>query len=96
MQDCHVSDYDHRVPRELRPFSADTSPSASGLHADVLRGMHPAQRLRIALGMSDDARALTEAGIRHRHPDYAEDEVHQALMTAMLGKTLAERVRRGR
>jgi hypothetical protein len=58
--------------------------------------MSPGERLLVALGMSDDAKALTEAGIRHRHPDYAEDEVHQALLTAMLGAELAKRVRHAR
>jgi hypothetical protein len=91
-----VCAYDPPVPHELTPLSADTSPSAAGLQAEVLRRMGPAQRLLVALRMSDDARALTEAGIRHRHPEYTDDEVHQAMLAAMLGPELAERVRDAR
>jgi hypothetical protein len=32
--------------------------------------MSPAQRVRLAVEMSDEARQITEAGVRHRHPDW--------------------------
>jgi len=36
--------------------------------------MTPAERLRLAAELSADVRALTESGIRQRHPDWSADE----------------------
>ena len=41
---------------------------------DAYRSMTPAERLRLAAEMSADIRALAEAGIRRRHPDWSADE----------------------
>jgi len=48
--------------------------------------MTPQQRLVAAAEMSDEIRALAEAGIRQRHPDYAEAEVRAALVAILLGR----------
>lgn len=54
------------------------------------------ERVAMAFEMSESARALTEAGIRHRHPDWTDEHVHDALLERMLGKSLAAKVRRSR
>jgi hypothetical protein len=36
--------------------------------------MTPAERLRLAAELSAGVRALTESGIRQRHPDWSADE----------------------
>jgi hypothetical protein len=36
--------------------------------------MTPAERLRLAAELSADVRALTESGIRRRHPEWSADE----------------------
>jgi len=41
--------------------------------------------------MSEDARELTRAGIRARHPGYAEREVEQALRRLLYGDDLVGR-----
>ena len=41
--------------------------------------------------LSDNLRAITEAGIRHRHPDYDEEQVRLALIRTMLGDELFNR-----
>jgi len=46
--------------------------------------MLPEQRLALALQMSDEARALTEAGVRRRHPQWSEPEV-RAEVTRLAG-----------
>ncbi len=38
--------------------------------------------------LSDNLRAITEAGIRHRHPEYDEEQVRLALIRAVLGDKL--------
>ena len=42
--------------------------------------------------MSDDARAVSEAGIRHRHPEWSDREVQRGLLELLLGPELAKRV----
>jgi hypothetical protein len=50
----------------------------------------------MALEMSDDARSLTEAGIRDRHPTWTDDQVQDALLERLLGAALAAEVRQSR
>ena len=45
-------------------------------YLEVLRRMTPQQRLMKAFELSDLARALFKAGLRHRHPDLPEAELH--------------------
>jgi len=47
--------------------------------------MTPGQRLAMAAEMSDEIRAVTEAGIRQRDPDYSDDQVRAALVGILLG-----------
>jgi len=55
--------------------------------------MSPAQRVELAARMSEDVRAIAEAGIRKRNPGYSSAEVKAALLAAILGRELASRVR---
>jgi hypothetical protein len=43
----------------------------------------------MACRMSDDARDVALAGIRHRHPEWTPDAVHRELLRLMLGPELA-------
>lgn len=49
----------------------------------------------MAFEMSERARRLSEAGIRHRHPDWTDAEVHQAMLELLLGADLARKLRAG-
>ncbi|MCB9729783.1 MAG: hypothetical protein H6744_15090 [Deltaproteobacteria bacterium] len=42
-------------------------------------------RVELALRMSEDARAITRAGIRARHPEYDESEVRFAFFRLLHG-----------
>ena len=46
--------------------------------------------------MSEEIRALAEAGLRDRHPEYGSAEVRSAMEDVLLGAELAGRVREGR
>jgi hypothetical protein len=46
--------------------------------------------------MSEEARALTQAGLRRRRPDASAAEIDVALRRIMLGEELADRVDRSR
>ncbi|HEY0156191.1 MAG TPA: hypothetical protein VGF28_02770 [Thermoanaerobaculia bacterium] len=63
----------------------DTSPGAAGLQVEIHRRFTPAERLRMALEMSDFARELSLAGLRKRHPELTEAELRDELMYQMYG-----------
>ncbi len=46
--------------------------------------------VRLAMRMSDEARELALEGIRRRHPDYENDELHTALLVMFLGEELVQ------
>jgi hypothetical protein len=77
-------------------WRADTSTEAARVQLEVLRRMTGAERVAIALDLSETARALSEAGIRHRHPEWTDETVRDALMDLLLGPQLARDVRRAR
>ena len=85
--------YHRTVSSQKAIPGVDTSPAVIAAHAEAIRKLTHTQRLQLALSMSDQARALTEAGIRQRHPRYSDGEVLAALLTSMLGAEVAARVR---
>ena len=54
--------------------SRDTSPEASRRQLEIYRSMSPSERLRIAASITDEVRALTEAGISKRHPTWSAEQ----------------------
>lgn len=54
------------------------------------------ERVAKAFELSEAARAFSEAGIRHRHPEWTDQQVHEALMELVIGQALARAVRRSR
>ena len=67
----------------------DTPPTITERQRDAFRRMTPGQRVALAVEMSDEIRAVTEAGIRHRHPAYRDEEVRAALAAIVLGREVA-------
>ena len=74
----------------------DTTPEAWAVQLEILRRMTGPERVAMAFEMSEAARALSEAGIRHRHPEWNEGQVRDALMEMLLGLDLANAVRASR
>ncbi len=64
----------------------DTSSAALERQRETFRRMTPEQRLAVAAEMSDEIRAVAEAGIRQRHPDYSDAEIRAALVAILLGR----------
>jgi hypothetical protein len=54
------------------------------------------ERAAMAFEMSESARDVTRTGIRYRHPDWTEEQVHDELLVVLLGPDLSGRVRRAR
>ena len=67
---------------------ADTTADAHALQGRIYSRMDGAERVTIAFALSDLARRLTEAGIRHRHPEYSNDQVLRARARITLGDAL--------
>lgn len=54
--------------------------------------MSGSERVEAAARMSAEAREVTRAGIRHRHPTWTEAEVHAEFLRLTLGDELAAKV----
>lgn len=72
-------------------MARDTAPKARRIQLDALRRFDGPSRLEMACRMSDDARAISEAGIRHRHPEWTDEQVRRALLELLLGRDLAQK-----
>lgn len=72
----------------FRLIPADTTPEAFWVLLDVYRRMSPERRFELACAMSNSLRELAACGVRHRHPDYTEDQVRLAVARLMLGDKL--------
>ncbi len=71
---------------------SDTSREAGRMHMEVLRRLGIARRASMTFELTDDLRRVTEAGVRHRHPNYDDDIVRLALIRLWLGPELFRRV----
>ena len=64
---------------------SDTSPEAAEVQQEIFRRMSPAERLRMALEMSDSIRNFALAGLRSRRPELTAEELSRELMRVMYG-----------
>lgn len=69
--------------------SLDTSAEAERVVIDRLRAMSPAQRLSLALSLSQSVRELALAGVRQRYPDASAREQLLRLAVTIHGRDLA-------
>ena len=76
--------------------SLDTAPDASRRQIEIFRRMSGSERVEMAWRMSEAARELTVAGIRHRHPDWTDEQVHDAFLEQLHGRPVAGEIRRSR
>lgn len=66
-------------------FPADTSPEALRVMYAAIRKLTPQQRWEQVDQLNESARAMLAAGVRSRHPEYDERQVHQAMIRLWLG-----------
>ncbi|MFA4836037.1 MAG: hypothetical protein WC749_08225 [Dehalococcoidia bacterium] len=67
---------------------SDTLPEAERIQIQCLRRMGPGKRLETSLELCRLERKLLEAGIRHRHPEYSDEQVRLALIRIILPQEL--------
>jgi len=75
-----------------RIVPGDTTIEAARVQFEILRKLTPSQRAGIVFEMSDNLRATVEAGVRHRHPDYNDEMVREAVLRLTLGEDLFSEV----
>jgi hypothetical protein len=64
---------------------SDTSPEAAEIQASIYRRMTGAERLQLALEMSETARELTLARLRAEHPDWSDRDLKRELLRYAFG-----------
>ena len=74
---------------DARATSLDTSAEAERVVIDRLRAMSPAQRLSLALSLSQSVRELALAGVRQRYPNAPDREQLLRLALTIHGRELA-------
>jgi len=72
---------------------SDTSPEAAEILRERLRRMTPSQRVEEGVKLCKFTRQMMRAGIRKRHPDYAEADVEMALARLLWGDDLYQKAR---
>ncbi|MDP9194883.1 MAG: hypothetical protein M3P06_24575 [Acidobacteriota bacterium] len=63
----------------------DTTRSAAEIQDDIHRRFSPADRLRMAMEMSEFARSLSRAGLRCRRPELTEAELDEEMLFQLYG-----------
>ena len=66
----------------------DTSSEAMAKQNEILRRLGPAGRAAMTFEQSDNVRAMVEAGVRSRHPDWEKSQVNQEVIRLMIGEKL--------
>ena len=74
----------------------DTSPEAHRIQSEIYARMGGVARLSVAFELTDATRRITIAGIRHRHPEYTDEQVSSAWARLTLGDDLCQEVWPGR
>jgi len=74
---------------DARATSLDTSAEAERVVIDKLRAMSPADRLGLALSLSQSVRELALAGVRQRYPNASGREQLLRLAVTIHGRDLA-------
>jgi len=70
----------------------DTSPQAHAEQTEAYRRMDGKQRTAVMFRLNELARQTAAAGIRSRHPDYTDEQVHRALFRLIHGDELTRAV----
>ena len=67
-------------------------PEAREKYLEVIRGMPPGKKLRIAIEHNDSVREFVKAGIRAENPGISEEDVRREIIRRTLPPDIVERV----
>jgi len=79
--------YQHAAWLARPAYSRDISSMTTVLDLELarLRAMTPAEKLRVSAGLWRDARALSQAAITRRHPEWTVEQVETETRRVMSG-----------
>ncbi|HET7436045.1 MAG TPA: hypothetical protein VFN10_15150 [Thermoanaerobaculia bacterium] len=63
----------------------DTTLAAARVQDEIHRQFSPADRLRMAMEMSEFARSLSRAGLQQRRPDLTPEQLDEEMLAQMYG-----------
>lgn len=61
----------------------DTTPEAAAIHLAIQQRMTGAERMALAIELSQAVREIQLEGLRSRHPDWSERELVRGLMRSL-------------
>ena len=68
--------------------ASDTTKDTAVVQFDLFRKMDISAKAEMTFQLSENMRAVTEAGVRQRHPDYDDQMVNKAVIKLMIGEKL--------
>jgi len=78
--------------RTVPPRPLDTTAEAHAAQTEAYRRMSGKQRTEVMFSLNQMGRLTAAAGIRSRHPDYGDEQVHLALFRLLFGDDLSRAV----
>jgi len=73
-------------------LSADTHPKMEQLQIELIRRMPSWKKISIVDGLNETVKTLAISGIKQRHPNATQKQIHRMLAELMLGAELAHKV----
>jgi hypothetical protein len=70
----------------------DQSHEPNALMYEILQKLGPERRIQMAFEMSQNLRAISEHGVRRRHPEYTDRQVRLAATKLAIGNDLFKKV----
>jgi hypothetical protein len=84
--------FNDRLSMNYSAIPRDTRPEAFWVQIDVLRRLGVEGRAKMTFRLCDNLRRVLADGVRHRHPDYTDDQVRLAGIRLRLGDELFSKV----
>jgi len=79
----------------MKAIPSDTTVEVARKEFEILRRLGPEVRARMAFEMSDNLRAVVDAGVRLRNPDFDEEKVRLEVLRLMIGDRLYKQILKG-
>jgi len=63
----------------------DTTPEAEKRQEEIFKRLSGAEKVRLAMSLSDNIRDIAQAGLRSRHPSASEKELKSIFLRELYG-----------
>jgi hypothetical protein len=80
--------FNDRLSMNYSAIPRDTSREAFWVQVDVMRRLGVEGRAKLTFRLCDNLRRVLAEGVRHRHPQYTDDQVRLAVTRLRLGDAL--------